>query len=223
MFAHGDDVDACVDVALDRLGALGYLKEDGSLDEGFELVTHPMSYRYAIEEFPWDLLAQLESRGAYAGSGAGIHVHVSRAGFASQAHVYRWMKFVYRNESQATRLARRRSTQWASFEPRARAGIGEFAKGHGEWGLAGLGRYQAINTLPEHTFEMRIFASSLEPQRVQAALAFVAASVDYTRALTSGDVARRRGWEWSVFVAWLHTRPAYAPLLAEMEDLACAS
>ncbi|RDI45303.1 amidoligase family protein [Nocardia mexicana] len=219
----GYGFDDCVDLANARLGSLGYLKQDGSICCGFELVTHPMSYRYAIERFPWDLLPELASRGAHADGDVGIHVHVSRAGFASPTHVYRWMKFVYRNERHATALARRCSDQWASFAPDARAGIGDLAKGHPQRGLGNLGRFQAINTLPEHTFEVRIFASSLDPQQVQAALAFVAASVAYTRTLTSGDIARRRGWEWTAFVTWLRGRPEYAPLLAELEDLACAS
>ncbi|MGF6886710.1 hypothetical protein ABIA39_004516 [Nocardia sp. GAS34] len=215
----------CAQLAAAALGDLGYLKEDGSIGYagGFELVTHPMSYQYAIEKFPWDLLPQLKSRGAYVDGDVGIHVHVSRAGFASPAHMYRWMKFVYRNESNAVELARRTSDQWASFSPRARARIVHCLKGSDECGLGNLGRYQAINTLPDHTFEVRIFASSLVPQQVQATLAFVAASVEYTRTLTSADVMRHRGWEWGAFVTWLRSRPIYTPLLAEMEDLACAS
>ncbi|WP_235746976.1 amidoligase family protein [Nocardia coffeae] len=222
--SDGDCYD-CARLATSTLGHLGYLKDDGSIGygRGFEVVTHPMSYPYAMQQFPWDLLPRLEERGAYIDSDVGIHVHVSRAGFASPVHVYRWMKFFYRNESHLTRLARRSCDEWAAFEPGARAGIVDFAKGNHQWGLGDGGRYQAINTLPEHTFEVRIFASSLIPQQVQAALGFVAASVEYTRILTSIDIARRHGWEWTAFVTWLRAHPDYAPLLAELEDLACAS
>ncbi|MGW5105953.1 hypothetical protein [Nocardia sp. NPDC004123] len=129
------------------------------------------------------------------------------------------MKFVYRNESFATRLARRRSDDWASFDPDARAEIVNFVKSN----RFGYGRYQAINVCPEQTFEVRIFASSLQPQQVQAALASVAASMEYTRDLTVADVARRRGWEWTAFVTWVRQHPIYQPLLAEMEALSCAS
>ncbi|MCM6774539.1 hypothetical protein NDR87_13610 [Nocardia sp. CDC159] len=220
-----EEYDRCVDLAADTVDGLAYLKDDGSIGSGcgFELVTHPMSYQWAIERFPWELLPELASQGAYVDDEVGIHVHVSRAAFASRAHVYRWLKFVYRNQSAATRLARRSSDEWASFTSDARAGIGDYAKGHHSRGLAGLGRFQAINTLPDDTFEVRIFASSLLPQQVQAALAFVAASVDYTRTLTVSGIARHRGWEWTAFVTWLRSRPKFLPLLAELEDLACAS
>ncbi|WP_280454298.1 hypothetical protein [Nocardia brasiliensis] len=205
------------DTALDHLGDLGYLKEDGSIDCGFELVTHPMSLDYALTHFPWPLLNRLRLLGCHTDSEVGIHVHLSRAGFDSPAHIYRWLKFVYRNENPVTRLARRRST-WAKFSEDARAMA--FDAAHGERCCP---RYQAINVRPTDTFEMRIFASSLKPQQVQAALGFAAGSVEYTRTLTAADITRRRGWEWSAFTTWLRTRPQYSPLLAELEDLACAS
>ncbi|MFE9324032.1 hypothetical protein ACIHDR_41645 [Nocardia sp. NPDC052278] len=211
--------DDAVELAVADLGDLGYLKEDSSISPcGFELVTHPMSWEYARTRFPWQLLNKLRLLGCRTDATVGIHVHVSRAGFSSPAHIYRWLKFVYRNESQVTTLARRRSPEWAEFSPQARSRAAEFAKGS----TAGWGRYQAINVYPAHTFEVRVFASSLYPRQVKAALAFAAASVEYTRTLTAAQVARRRGWEWSAFTAWLTTRPQYADLLTELEVLRCA-
>ncbi|WP_232840202.1 MULTISPECIES: hypothetical protein [Nocardia] len=206
-------------LAVAELGDLGYLKEDGSIHPtGYELVTHPMSWEYARTRFPWQLLNKLRLLGCRTDTTVGIHVHVSRAGFDSPAHVYRWLKFVYRNESQVTTLARRRSHDWAEFSAHARSRACEYAKGSRH----GWGRYQAINVNPAHTFELRVFASSLHPRQVKAALAFAAASVEYTRTLTAAQVARQRGWEWSAFTAWLTTRPDYADLLTELEVLACA-
>ncbi|MFE7802875.1 hypothetical protein [Nocardia sp. NPDC057440] len=105
-----------------------------------------------------------------------------------------------------------------SISPRARSQARDFAKGERR-----TARHEAINVCPEQTFELRIFASSLHPQQVQAALAFAAGSVEYTRHLTAADIARRRGWDWTAFTTWLRGRPDYSPLLAELEALACAS
>ncbi|MFI6958607.1 hypothetical protein ACIBJI_34715 [Nocardia sp. NPDC050408] len=207
-----------VDTAVDHLGDLAYLKEDSSIRPcGFELVTHPMSFDYARTRFPWPLLNRLRSLGCYTDTNVGIHIHVSRDGFDSPAHAYRWLKFVYRNQTQVTTLARR-SSDWALFSPSARSRVRDFAKGERD-----AARYEAINVRPEQTFELRVFASSLTPQQVQAALAFAAGSVEYTRHLRAADIARRRGWEWAAFTTWLRTRPQYSPLLAELEALACAS
>jgi hypothetical protein len=82
-------------------------------------------------------------------------------------------------------------------------------------------RYQAINTCPRDTFELRIFASSLTAQEVQAALALAAASVDYTSALTVADITQRDGWDWETFARWVNEQPQYAPLSREMERLSC--
>ncbi|MFC8532060.1 hypothetical protein [Nocardia sp. NPDC057227] len=214
-----DDHRDCVAEATRQLGTLGYLKRDSSIrPSGFELVTHPMSYRYAIERFPWLLLDELDARGCETDSSVGLHVHASRAGFDSPAHIYRWLKLLYRNESAVTRLARRRS-HYAPFDHLARAKARDTAKSHQH--ALGLDRHQAINVYPRHTLELRVFASSLDRQSVQAALAFTAASIDYTRSLRVTDI-RAGAWEWQRFAAWATARPDYAPLVAEMEELACA-
>jgi hypothetical protein len=206
----------CAQLAGEALGSLGYLKADSSI-EGFEIVTHPMSYEWAMANFPWAMLTELQDAGCSAGAGAGtgIHVHVSRAGFDSPCHAYRWMKFVYRNQRQVITLARRSSPEWAAFTDDDRRAVKDYAKG-------GCGsRYQAINPNNTATFELRVFAGSLDPGQVQAALAFAAASVEYTRDLSVAAIAHHAGWGWRSFVAWLADRPVYQPLTAQLEALQC--
>ena len=208
------EVRECAELALSCLGDLGYLKEDGSIGHGFEIVTHPMSFGWAMAHFPWQMLDDLHDAGCEATDNTGIHVHVSRAGFSSPCHTFRWMKFIYRNEEQVTTVARRRNDVWAAFTDGDRKAVKSYAKG------ARGDRYRAINTRNTDTFELRIFASSLDPQEVQAALAFTAASVEYTRDLTVATITNG-GWTWPAFVAWLNDRPAYAPLSEQLEALAC--
>ncbi|WP_209447274.1 hypothetical protein [Amycolatopsis alba] len=205
----------CVDDATNALGELGYLKEDGSIARGFELVTHPMSYLWALDSFPWHLLDDLQAKGC-TGDGIGMHVHISRAAFADSFHVYRWMKFVYRNASDVQLLARRHSS-YAAFNDYERVMVKETCKGE-----RNPPRSLAINTQPEDTLELRVFASSLDIGQVQAALAFADASVSYTRDLTISDLAQRGGWNWDSFTRWLLTHPKYSPLTRELESLACA-
>lgn len=209
-------LDDCASTAMAYLGDLGYLKEDGSIDHGFEIVTHPMSYPWAMDHFPWDMLASLRGDGCH-GRGTGLHVHISRAAFASPGHVFRWLKFLYRNAKQVTTLARRSSNGYARFDTDGRERIKDYAKG------AKSTRYQAVNTQNDHTFELRMFASSLHPHEIKAAFALAAASVEYTRELTVADLVHHGGWSWSMFVDWLEQHPAYEPLTLEMEALACAS
>src|SRR4051794_23119934 len=69
--------DECARLACSMLGELGYLKDDGSLHGGFEIVTHPMSYQWAMAHFPWQMLTRLDELGCETPSNTGIHVHVS--------------------------------------------------------------------------------------------------------------------------------------------------
>lgn len=206
----------CAKLAARHLGRLGYLKQDGSLECGFEIVTHPMSYEWALANFPWQMLADLARAGCDTSEATGIHVHLSRAGFHTPCHTYRWMKFIYRNETQVTQLARRSSPRWAAFTPDDRQLAKQYAKG-----ARSEDRYRAINTGNHATFELRVFASSLDPRQVKAVLGFAAASVEYTRSLTARDIVSERGWEWPSFVAWLQQRPVYQPLVEQLEVLSC--
>jgi hypothetical protein len=207
--------EGCADIARSHLDDLGYLKEDGSILSGFEIVTHPMSYEWAITHFPWQMLTRLRDCGCVATENTGIHVHLSRTGFTSPCHTYRWMKFIYRNQHQVQTVARRCSPGWAAFTDDDRKAVKDYAKG------ARGHRYRAINTTNPDTFELRIFASSLDPDEVKAALGFAAASVEYTRDLTVDMIANAGGWTWPAFVAWLDQRPAYTPLLQQLKDLQC--
>lgn len=205
----------CARLANEALGSLGYLKEDSSVSDGFEIVTHPMTHEYAREQFPWGLLHELRQQGA-SNYDAGLHVHVNRTAFDCPSHVYRWMKLIYRNADQVTDIARRKHSSWAKFSSTARAHVKGAAKGD----RCGFDRYSAINVQNYHTFEIRVFASSLRKQEVLAALDLVAASVEYTRTLSVGVIVAG-GWTWDAFTMWVSERPEYAALAAEMSAL-CA-
>ena len=207
----------CARIAQRHLGELGYLKTDSSLHSGFEIVTHPMSFSWAMSNFPWDMLTQLHEQGAVTSERTGLHVHVSRAGFASPGHLYRWMKFIYRNQDQVSIVARRTSQQWAAFTVEDRLAVKHYAKG-----TRGLERHRAINTTNTDTLELRIFASSLRPADVQAALAFTVASIDYAQSLTAHQVIRAQGWQWPAFATWVAASPTYSLLASQLEDLGCA-
>ncbi|GIJ49377.1 hypothetical protein Val02_62630 [Virgisporangium aliadipatigenens] len=210
-----DDGD-CASEAIDQLGGVGYLKNDSSIGHGFELVTHPMSYQWAIANFPWRLFPRLDKYGCGTSDSTGMHVHVSRAAFTSPCHAYRWLKFIYRNEHPITLLAGRSSEQWAAFTDDDRRAVKDYAKG------AVGARYRAVNTGNSDTFELRIFASTLDPLQIQAALGFAAASVEYTGELTYQTIAHDGGWTWPAFVDWVNARADYAPLAQQMEALTCA-
>ena len=217
-------------------GDIGYLKSDSSIDCGFEVVTHPMSYRWAMEEFPWHMYDALQGYGVENDSNCGIHVHASRDGFSGARHLYMWQRFFYRNDRAICQLARRRSNQWARFDGSGRemallvAKTGGYQRQEmavGSWLMPrrirdmyarqgyepdqcvyspSTERYSAINVQNASTLEVRVFASSVEATPVKAALGLVHASIEYTRALDTQSVLKKEGWSWGVFRNWVADR-----------------
>lgn len=231
----------------DRHGVL-YFKEDGSVSDGFEAVTHPMSLAWAQENMPWAAFQRLSDDGVESNDGCGIHVHVSRDGFGDpkkkgsrDAHMYRWLKFFYRSRDQLELLARRDSDRWGAFSKTERQyaarRVKAFPKGvhdidhdavyGGKWHSRGPEvqydrpeRYSAINCQNEHTLEVRIFRSSTNPTEIKAAMEVVHATVEYTRNLTVPEIVKGDGWKWRGFRKWVSERAeTYPNLLEEMRRL----
>ena len=63
-----------------------YIKTDGSLSDGLELVTHPMTLEYHLKEMPWNsLLERALDLGYYSHNTdtCGLHIHVNRNSFGT--------------------------------------------------------------------------------------------------------------------------------------------
>ena len=59
-------------------------KHDGSLDDGFELVTHPMTLYFHLHSMPWrDVLSEAVEMGylSHQTDTCGLHIHVHRSTF----------------------------------------------------------------------------------------------------------------------------------------------
>lgn len=226
---------------------IAYLKSDSSIGNGFELVTHPMSHRWAMEEFPWHLFDTLAGEyGVEESEDCGIHVHASRSGFSGTRHLYLWQKFFYRNERPLTQLARRESDRWAAFRPDSRDMAACVAKKGGHYTGETIStrawyvprrfrregvmmytpspnRYSAINAQNAHTLEVRIFAGAVDATPIKAALGLVHASIEYTRTLDTQSVLKKGGWDWEPFRNWVADRDGtYSALNSEIERLVTA-
>jgi hypothetical protein len=193
----------------ERWSGIAYLKSDGSLHSGFEIVTHPMTLGYAMSKMKWDALGDLQAEAfdGWSTSTAGLHVHVSRDGFESELHQAKFVNFIHRNEEFMSYLAGRNSSQWASFSKEQLHGIsGKIKRRHSSE------RYMAVNLNNPGTLEVRIFRSSLKPERIQMALQLVDAIVNYTQGLSVSDMVSGKGFNALTFASWVDSKPEYAVL-----------
>lgn len=185
-----------------------YLKHDGSLECGFEIVTHPATLEFFQEyDLSWiEMLAEDHGCKSWRTQTCGLHVHVSRAAFVSKVHLYNFWHLIIDNKPQMVRLAGRDSYRWASYDG-VRGKIGKVVKGQ-----MYPERYEAVNLCNTHTIELRLFRGSLNKTRVLSALELTHAAVMYTRALTSNNVING-ALQWESFSTWLHSHCEQYPNL----------
>jgi hypothetical protein len=182
-----------------RLGEHAYCKNDGSLDYGFEIVSHP----HTLEEFhnlDWEFMRDLRSNGfvSWNNSNCGIHVHVSNTAFAGNTqketdmHRIRFAKFIYDNQHQVERIAGRKENSYAQFTDKGRV-VNKMLTGN-----QAEGRYEVVNIANSNTIEVRIFKGSLRVERLLSDIEFVHAVVEFTRNMKV--VAKDKPFSWSRFV-----------------------
>ena len=216
-----------------HLGARAYLKEDGSLSDGFEIVTHPHTLETYQKEFDWQVLDKLKDEGyrSWNTSTCGLHVHVSRSAFGNgdpweyplsegerskrilsrQAHELRFMKLIYDNQRQVERIAGRSNNSYATFEDKGNL-VRKIKYGH-----QGNGRYSAINTENDATLEVRVFKGSLRKERVLSAVEFVHACVEYTRDVKI--TSKNHALSWLKFTGYVSSNvEAYPNLVTIMSE-----
>lgn len=215
---------------------IAYLKGDGSLNCGFEVVSHPISHAYwknNMQEF-FDTMEVLRTSNefpvkSWSTGTCGIHIHVSRAGFGGDkgygagAHMHRFLNLIYSNQDLYEALAGRNSDRWASFHDIEKTD-GEYV--NGDWVEGKMKRsfeekinrsgrserYSAVNTKNYHTLEIRIFRGSTNTALIKAHLDLAHASVEYTRVMSVPQV-RDGALSPSNFIAYIKENEILYPEL----------
>ncbi|MGN0692117.1 MAG: amidoligase family protein [Oscillospiraceae bacterium] len=157
-----------------------FIKTDGSLDEGMEIVTHPMTLEYHCHTMPWkEITSKAISIGylSHKTSTCGLHVHVNRNAFGSDRYeqdmvVSRILFFIERFWQEMLKFSRRTEQQinhWA-----ARYGIKDNPQQVMDNAKStGKGRYACINLCNYYTIEFRIFRGTLKYNTLIATLQMV--------------------------------------------------
>lgn len=200
------DVEGGARFASSNLDGIAYLKHDGSISHGFEIVTHPHTHQQYREnsKLLWDTIELLRTKyGArsWDTDTCGLHIHLSRKGFSSGAHLHRFIALVYHNAPQMMKLAGRKSrfarfNDVYTFDEYDRPVFSIKHKvGHPNRYMSE--RYSAVNTQNEHTIELRFFRGTMNTSGVLSALDLAQAMVEYTRELRLDDVKLGAlSWQW---------------------------
>lgn len=182
-----------------------YIKSDGSLDDGMEIVTHPMTMDYHLNDMPWeDVMKKAISLGyrSHQTSTCGLHIHVNRESLGESVAgqelvISRILYFVEHHWNELLKFSRRSEytmNRWASrygYESTPQA-IMEKAK------KRCCGRYAAVNLCNYSTIEFRLFRGTLKHNTLIAALELVNKICDLAIFCTDDEMQKI---SWSEFVA----------------------
>lgn len=182
-----------------------YIKHDGSLNEGFEIVTHPMSLEFHMTNMPWANVMDIVKNLGYLSHQAktcGLHVHVNRDAFGADAKeqdevISRILFFVEKHWNELLIFSRRTPQQlerWAArygYKDNPKEMLAAAKDYH-------YGRYTCINLTNDSTIEFRIFRGTLKLNTLIATLQMVDRICDVAFRLSDDEV---KDMSWSVFVS----------------------
>lgn len=179
-----------------------YIKHDGSLEYGFEAVSHPMTLDYHLNNMPWkEIMDELVTSGYLSHSimTCGLHVHVNRTSFGSNVdeqdtniahllylvehHWHRMLRFSRRTQNQIERWAARYAPRNEPKDFKNEVKCKNNFK-----------RYMCINLTNIDTVEFRLFRGTLKYATFRATLQFVNVLCDLAVGLTDEEI-KELTWE----------------------------
>lgn len=208
-----------------------YIKHDGSLDDGMELVSHPMTLEYHQNSMPWKNIVEtavdLGYRSHQTGT-CGLHVHVNRKAFSCDRSeqdevISRILYIVERFWQEMLKFSRRTEYQidrWA-----ARYGIKDNPKQVMDNAKKGnRGRYACINLCNYNTIEFRIFRGTLKYNTFIATLQMVEHICLTAMEMTDEEITSLswpefiEGIEHEELIQYLKERRLYVNEIVENEE-----
>jgi hypothetical protein len=181
------------------------MKSDGSIRNGFEIVTCPATLDIHLEMFkkfydniPPDLKVE---------KNVGMHVHISRKPL-SQLTIGKLTEFLNRDDNKQFihHIAGRIDNNYARMESDRTV---TFPWRHRNGG----GRYNALNLNNENTIEVRLFATPMNYKEFAMRLQFVQALVDYCSPAQS-SLALKKQTHYEAFMGWLSNKKRMFPELS---------
>ncbi len=156
-----------------------FLKHDGSIYNGAEVVSHPASFKWINDNFKdtWENVLDVRKTGmkSFKTDTCGIHIHMSKKAF-SKFHLYKFLRFFRENTVFVAEISQRNSDnldQWSTLNSNESI-FYQAKRGNTEE------RYVAVNLKPPKSVEIRIFRGNLLETAFRKNLEFCKALFDFT-------------------------------------------
>ena len=160
-----------------------YAKHDGSLTDGFEIVSYPATYRWLMSnKVMWNKMLEVRKQGwrSFNTETCGMHIHLSKVAFGNH-HLYKFMKLFYSNPDFILKISQRESKkhlkQYSNIELTDRR---VKLRAKAKRTLEHDDRYTAINLNTPDTVEVRIFRGTLLAESFWKNIEFVKAAYEFS-------------------------------------------
>lgn len=174
-----------------------YIKSDGSLNNGFEVVTEPATVEAHLS-LPWDKVCGFYHKNGIIADNTttcGLHVHVNKSVLNEEAQI-KLAYFVATQKSKMEKVARRPANNWAMYKD-ARTSLTQIHKSGG--------KYEALNWSPVNTVEFRLFKGTVNQHIMLASVEFTQACILFTSSV-SMDILKEHAKAWKAFVKFCDER-----------------
>ena len=191
--------DTNIDKAIDLANKIPFvtLMQDGSLDNGFEIVSNPGTHKYfkSINNLR-NIMDELSGIGctSHDTKTCGLHIHVDKKYLNADqqdALVY----FINKHKSIIEKISRRKQNQYCEYHAHICS-----SKKDARFRAMNEGKYAAVNTNKTDTIEIRTFRGTLNYDTLMATLLFVKKLYAYIKLDTSVSKLS----DWNLFMGFIY-------------------
>jgi hypothetical protein len=196
-----------------------YLMEDGSISDGFEVVSQPMTFEYH-KKFGWrKILEKLHDEGcrSYDSGECGIHVHVTLRAYTPLTW-WKVIEFLYKCKAFVKMFAQRNGNyRWCQYIP-ADEYDGYTDRARSYPSLSTTERYKAINFgSRQPTAEFRLFRGTTKHERFWASVEFTYAVVEFCNVHGYASIVRYDAEQvWNEFILFVAENTSHHTLLKHL-------
>ena len=179
------NIDKCSKILNRNLSDLVYLKSDGSINHGFEIVSYAMTYKKwynSLKRFKKNFQDVINKGGfSEAANTTGLHIHLSRAGFKDKKHLARFARCFYLDKDLSKEIACRDFNGYAQWNDFRQSEENYFERRLNDLYSTFDDRYHIVNFRNTKTVEIRMFNGTLRADVIFAYIQFCKLLVDYSK------------------------------------------
>lgn len=174
-----------------------YVVHDGSLRDGFEIVTHPATLNYHKQMNYAEVFKELVNKGykAHDTTTCGLHIHFNRDYLSSSKTIQdlcitKILFLLERYCDNIEKLARRQSNKYSNNIKRNKEddSLLDLLYKAKSGGMYNSAKYNSVNLMHGKTVELRMFKGTLKYETYMATLEFVKNLVDISKQTPLDDI-----------------------------------